>query len=252
MIGFANDEIKIQENLEKLRQKRCDSHNKYKASYFCTNISCVKNSASFLCDLCYRNHSKNHVTSQEIKTVDEIFSTKKLTQIKEDCKMDSSNIDTDKINQVLKDLDDKFGKLKVNICKIIDEECNKAKSHLQQKFCADNEPIMKIVKDHEQMLSDLFTKDEIINNFQFVINPYLESFSKISDTIFMQIEIMENYDKSIDLFINDFAKIDEKHKDLVDLVQKNISNFYELHDNLTLKNQIKSAKSQEILLKIGK
>ena len=63
-------------------------------------------------------------------------------------------------------MDEKFGKLKVNIRKIIDEEFNKAKAHIQKNFSVDNEPIMKIVKYHEQMFLDLFIKDEIINNFR--------------------------------------------------------------------------------------
>ena len=240
-IGLTNGEIKIEENFEKIRQKKCDSHNRYKASHFCTNISCVKNSTSFLCELCYRSHSKNHVISQEIKTIDEIFSTKRLTQIKVDCKMDSSN--KNKVDQVLKGLDEKFGKLKVNICKIIDEECNKAKAHIKEKYSLDNEPIMKIVRKHEQILLDLFTKDEIMNNFQGTINLYLESFSKISEALFMQMEIIENCDKSINLFINNFAKINEKHKDLEEFVQQKVSNFNELYD-LNLKNQSKFGEIQ--------
>ena len=246
-IGLVDSEIKIQENLEKIRQKRCDSHSKYKASHFCTNISCVKNSTSFLCELCLKNHSKNHFNCQEIKTVDEIFSTKRLTQIKEDFKIDSSH--TDKISQVLKDIDEKFGKLKVNINKIVDEECDKAKALIKQKYSEDNEPIMKIVKEHEQLLLNLFAKDEIMNNFELTINPYLQSFAKISEAFLIQMEIGENRDKNIDLFLDNFAKSNEKHKDIVDFVQQKISNFDDLYDNLELKDQKQSANFDEILIK---
>ena len=62
MIGFIdiiNDkDAKIEENLEKIRQERCDNHNKHQASYCCINPSCVKNSLCFLCELCYNNHDK--------------------------------------------------------------------------------------------------------------------------------------------------------------------------------------------------
>ena len=65
-VDLANDdEIKIEENLEKIRQKRCDSHNKYQVSHFCTNPSYLKNSTSFLCEFCYSNHYKNHQIQKE-------------------------------------------------------------------------------------------------------------------------------------------------------------------------------------------
>ena len=138
--------------------------------------------------------------------------------------------------------------MKIDINKIINEECEKAKTHLKQKYSEDNEPIMKIVKEHEQMLLDLFNKDEIMNNFELTINPYLQSFAKISDAFLMQMEIVENRDKNIDLFLENFAKSNEKHKDIVDFVQKNISNFYELYDSLKLKDQKESVKFDEILI----
>ena len=93
MIGFIglfnNENVKIEKNLEKIRQKKCDSHNKYQASYCCINPSCY---------------------------VDELFSTKRLVQIKENCKIDPAY--QEKIHQVLQDLDHIFGKSKENINKI--------------------------------------------------------------------------------------------------------------------------------------
>ena len=90
MFSLFNEETTIENNLEKLRQRKCDSHNKYKASYFCTNSLCVTNSLCFLCQLCYKNHSKNHFINQEIKSIEDLFSTKALTQMKEDSQLDSS------------------------------------------------------------------------------------------------------------------------------------------------------------------
>ena len=52
------------------------------------NLSCVKNSTSFLCELCYNNHSQNHINHKKIKYVDEIFLMRRFTQMKEDCKID--------------------------------------------------------------------------------------------------------------------------------------------------------------------
>ena len=146
-VNLVSDEKKIEENLEKIRQKRCDSHNKYKASHFCSNILCVKNSTSFLCQFCYNNHSINHLKYKEIHFVEDLFSTKSLTQMKEDSKLDSSH--EDKINKILQDLDHIFGKLKENLRIVIDQECNKAKAYVKQKFSIDNEYIMKIFKEHE-------------------------------------------------------------------------------------------------------
>ena len=250
MIGFidlVDGEIKIQENFEKLRQKRCDSHNKYKASHFCTNISCITNSTGFLCELCYNNHSKDHPNHKEIKSVDDLFSMKRLTQIKEDCRIDT--VYEEKINAISQDLDQIFGKLKKTFNEIIDEECEKAKSHIKQKYVVNNEYIMKIVKEHEQILRDLFTKDEIMNNFEFTINPYLISFNKISDAFLTQIEIVENLDKNIALHLNNFSKITEKHKLLVDSLRNQIANFDGLHDNLKLEKPIQSVKLNEIFTK---
>ena len=115
-IGLVDNELKIQENLEKIRHKKCDSHNKYQASHFCTNSSCVKNSTSFLCELCYNTHSNNHLNHKEIKYVDELFSTKILAQMKEDCKLHLAF--EEKISKILQDVDQKFGKLKKTISKI--------------------------------------------------------------------------------------------------------------------------------------
>ena len=169
-------DIKMEENFDKLLQRKCDGHNKYKASYFCINPLCVKNSTSFLCELCYNNHCKSHLKHKEIKTVDEIFSTKRFNQMKEDCKIDSSH--QDKINKLLQDLDHIFGKLKETLSSAIDEECKKAKTHIKQNFSINNEYVIKIFKEHEQVLLDLFTKDEVINNFTLMITPYLESLIK--------------------------------------------------------------------------
>ena len=98
-VNLVSNDIKIQENLEKLRQRKCNSHNKYKASYFCTNALCVINSLCFLCQLCYKNHSKIHFIDQEMRPIDDLFSTKALVQRKEDSKLDSSHEDT--INKIL-------------------------------------------------------------------------------------------------------------------------------------------------------
>ena len=249
MIGFirlVNDQdAKIQENLEKIRQKKCESHNKYQASHFCTNSTCVKNSTSFLCELCYNNHSKNHLNSKEIKTVDELFSTKRLTQIKEGCKLDL--LYEDKISQVLQDIDKKFRKLKKTISSIIDDECKKAKNHVKEKFSLDknNECIMRIVKEHEKVLLDLFTKDEIMNGFELAINPYLENFAKISEAFMIQIEKGENIDKNIELLSRNFAKINEKNEDLVDYVKQKIFNFDKLYNDSNLINPIKFVELNE-------
>ena len=229
-IDFVNDEIKIEENFEKLRQRKCNSHNKYKACYFCTNFSCVQNSTSFLCELCYNDHPKNHFNNKEIKSVEDLFSMKRLIQMKEDCKIDPAY--QDKINQISQDLDQIFEKLKETLCNMIDEVCKKAKANFHQKFSLDNEYIMKIIKEHEQVLINLFNKDTIITNFNLSINPYLKSFIKISETFRMQIKVVENLDQNIDLFLKNFAKINQKHKDLVDIAQQNISNFDEFYNNL--------------------
>ena len=179
-MNFITNDIKIEENFEKLLQRKCDGHNKYKASYFCTNLSCVKNSTSFLCELCYDNHPQNHCNHKEIKSVGDLFQMKRFNQMKEDCKIDPSF--QDKINNVLQDLDHMFETLKIILCDIIDKECKNAKAHIQQKFLIENECIMEVFKEHERVLLDVFTKDEIISNFNLTINPYLESFNKLSDT----------------------------------------------------------------------
>ena len=191
---------------------------------------------------------KNHINSQEIKYVDELFSTKRLDQIKENCKIDPAY--QEKIHQVLQDLDHIFGKLKENINKIIDDECKKAKNHVKERFSADkdNERIMKIVIEHEQMLRDLFTEDELTDSLKSTVNPYLESFTKISETFRTQIQMIENRDKNIELYIKNFPKINQKHQDLVDIMQNNISNYDELYNHLKSKDQLQSFKSNEILL----
>ena len=249
-VSLIDGEFKIEENLEKIRQKKCNSHNKYKASYFCINPSCVKNSTSFLCELCYNNHSKNHAQCQEIKFIDDLFSTKRFSQIIEDYQKNSS--DRDEIDTILQDLDQIFGKLKGDISNIIDEECKKSKDHIKNNYSIDSQYIMKIFKQHEQILLDLFIKDEIMNNFNLTINPYLESFSKVFEAFREQIEIIENHDKKIKLFLQNFsenfAKINQEHKNIIDFVQKKISILDESFDNLKLKDQMQSAKLDENLL----
>ena len=177
-VSLIDSEIKIQENLKKIRQIKCASHNKNKASYFCTNASCVQNSTSFLCELCYDNHSKNHAQHHEIKYIDDIFSTNRFNQIKADCKIDPSY--QDKIDQILHDIDQMFGSLKENFGNVIDQECKKVKNHIKEHLSIDNKYIVKVLKDHEQMLLQLFTKDDVINNFNLAITAYLESFGKLS------------------------------------------------------------------------
>ena len=77
-VNLISHDIKIEKNFEKLLQRKCDSHTKYKASYFCTNHSCVKNSTSFLCKRCYNNHPKNHLNHKEIKSIRDLFQMKNL------------------------------------------------------------------------------------------------------------------------------------------------------------------------------
>ena len=246
MLSFVNlvsDDIKIEENFEKLLQRKCDTHNKYKASYCCINLLCVKNSCCFLCELCYSNHPQSHLNNKEIKTVDQIFSTKRFTQMKDDCKIDPSFQDI--INKVLQDIDNMFETLKITLCDIIDKECKKVKAHIQQKFSLDNEYIMEIFKEHEKVLIDVFTKDEIIDNFNLMISPYLESFTRISETFKCQIEMVENNDKNIALLLNNFSKIKQEHKDLADIVQQKIKNFDQSYFNI---NSIQLDKSNETLL----
>ena len=156
-MNLISNDIKIEENFEKILQRKCDSHNKYKAFYFCTNLSCVKNSTSFLCELCYNNHPKSHFNHKEIQYLGDLFQIKRLKQMKEECKIDPSF--REKINKVLEDLDNIFGKLKETSSKMIDEECKKTKAQVQQKFSIDYEYIMKAFKEHEKVLLDVFTKD---------------------------------------------------------------------------------------------
>ena len=246
-VDLVDGITKVEENFEKIRQKQCDNHNKYKASYCCINPLCVKNSSCFLCELCYKNHSQNHINCQEIKSIGDLFSMKKLTQMKEDCKKDPAY--QEKINKISQDVDDIFVKLKETLCIIIDEGCKKAKSNIQKKMYLDNEYVMKAIQNHEKVLLDLFTKDIIINNFNVMINPYLESFNKISETFRMQIEMVENLDKNIALLLNNVSKINQKYKDLIDIVQYNISNFDELlYNNLNFIDYVQSAKLNDILL----
>ena len=166
--------------------------------------------------------------------------------MKEDCKIDSAY--QEKINQISQDLDQIFGKLKETLSNIIDEECKKAKAHVHQHFSLDNEYIMKVFKEHEQVLLNVFTKDEIINNFNITITPYLETFNKVSETFRCQIETVENLDKNIDLLMKNLPKINQKHKYVADIVQQKIPNFDELYDNIKLVNPIQCAKSNEILI----
>ena len=166
--------------------------------------------------------------------------------MKEDCKIDS--VHQEKINQISQDLDQIFGKLKETLSNVIDEECKRAKAHIQQNFSIDYEYIRNAFKEHEQVLLDLFNRDEIINNFTLTINPYLESFNKTSEIFRWQIEMIENLDKNIDLLMKNLPKINQKHKDLVDIVKQKISNFDELYNNIKLINPIQSAKSNEILI----
>ena len=247
MFSLSNEEkMSIEENFEKLCQKKCNEHNKYKASYFCVNPLCVTNSSCFLCQFCYKNHSKTHLNYYEIKYIDEIFSTKGLTQMKEDCKIDPAY--QEKVNAVLQDLDQIFEKLKSTLCSIIDQECEKEKAYIEQKFSLDNEYIMKVFKEHEKVLLDLFSNDATINNFNIAINPYLESFNKISETFQMQIEMVENFLKNIDLLPKNFSSIHHKHKDIVNFVHKKFSNFDELYNNMNFTNSLQSAKLDDILL----
>ena len=114
-------------------------------------------------------------------------------------------------------------------------------------FLLDNEYIMEVFKEHEHVLLDLFNKDEIINNFDLIINTYLKSFNIVSETF----QIVENSDKNLALILNDFPKIHKKHKDIVDFVQQNIPNFDYLYHNIKLKdNPKKSSKFDEILFQI--
>ena len=46
--------------IDLVNSQKCNSHNFYKASYFCTNFSCVQNSTSFLCEIWYIDHPKNN------------------------------------------------------------------------------------------------------------------------------------------------------------------------------------------------
>ena len=245
-VNLVSNDIKIEENLEKIRQKRCDNHNKYEASHFCTNLSCVKNSTSFLCELCYNNHPKNHFNHKEIQSVGDLFQMKRFNQMKEYAKFDPAH--QEKINQISQDLDHIFGKLKETLSNIIDEECKKAKANVQQNFSIDNEYIIKAFKEHEKVLLDVFTKDEINNNFNITIIPYLESFNRVSEIFRRQIETGENHDKNIALLLNNFPKINQKYKEIVDSVQQKISNFDELYNNIKLINPMQSPKSNEILL----
>ena len=118
-VNLVSNDMKIEDNLEKLRQRKCDSHNKYKASYLCTNPLCVTNSLCFLCQLCYKNHSKNHFINQEIKSIEDLFYTKALTRMKEYYKIDSSH--EDKIEAISQDLDQIFETLKITLCNMINE-----------------------------------------------------------------------------------------------------------------------------------
>ena len=82
-VNLIDDEKKIEDNFEKLLPKKCDSHNKYKASYCCINPLCVKNSCCFICELCYNNHSKSHLNNKKIKSVADLFQMKRFNQMKE-------------------------------------------------------------------------------------------------------------------------------------------------------------------------
>ena len=104
---------------------------------------------------------------------------KRFTEMKEDSKIDPAY--QEKINLILQDLDQIFGKLKENLCNIIDRVCKKEKANIQQTFSLDNEYIMEVFKKHEKVLFDLFTKDIIITNFNIMINPSIESFNKVSE-----------------------------------------------------------------------
>ena len=70
--------------------------------------------------------------------------------MKEDCKIDPTC--QEKINQISQELDQIFEKLKETFINIIDEECKKAKSFIEQKFTLNNEYIIILSKNMSKFL----------------------------------------------------------------------------------------------------
>ena len=79
---------------------------------------------------------------------------------------------------------------------------------------------MKVFKEHENVLLDLFSKDATMTNFNTAINPYLESFNKISETFQMQIEMVENLNNNIDYFLKIFPVSTINIKILLNMCKK--------------------------------
>ena len=72
-----------------------------------------------------------------------------------------------------------------------------------------------------------------MNSLWSAVNPSVSrKFYENIRNVLMKIEIVENRYKNIELFSKNILKINQKHQDLVDIVQQKISNFDELYNHL--------------------
>ena len=210
-LSFIEYEMKIIQNLANLSQTTCDGHKKYRAYQFCTHPSCIKNSTSFLCQLCADTHQVTHRNQKHLKPIDYFFSVKLLSQMKDETQTDL--LQDEKILDGLKQINQIFTELKDKLNQQIDETCEKMKQDIKAKYDFQGEQSKKIIREYEEMLIKLLGKDQI-TEVKTIIEPYLNNFNELTGFLYKQIKQSNKKTEDFDAIFSSVQDVIIKSKNL--------------------------------------
>ena len=211
------DQKTISLNLARISETLCHFHKDLSAEYICTQADCINQNICFLCELCFDNHTSNHLHQKDIISTHSIFSTRLLKKTKAVVRAQEIELNQDKNFQEVKtQISDAFIKLEAKLVSMIKEYLDQAQKNIQGvidpiKF--EYEKTLKIISEYEKSLSNIFLKDDL-PEFKTFIFEYLKTYQNLTDALQSNFTVKSQKKISIQDSINLTNRIINKSDDL--------------------------------------
>ena len=178
----------IVENLKKIGDAKCFNHKELVAEQFCTYPDCIRDSKTFMCKLCSKNHEIEHV-SQYIEPISKLFSIESLKQV---LSLSERNKEQ-QLKQASEKIDDILIFFQNSLMKAIQDIIEKTKKHLKESIKTKLDDTSKMLNDYQNMLTTFFSK-EPLPDIKTMIQSYLAQNGRLNDYIKVQTEMKNQKD----------------------------------------------------------
>ena len=180
------DQPKISLNMALISLTFCHFHKDVFAEYLCTHTDCINQSICFICELCFKTHSSDHLGQNNVVSTQILFSTRLLEKAKVIVKTHETELDQDiKFQEAKTQINNIFIKFEARLVSMMKGYCDQAQKDIQAILDPNRleyEKTLKIISEYEDSLTNIFSKDDL-PEFQTYIFKYLQRYQNLTDVL---------------------------------------------------------------------